>query len=194
MIDGSIISSLAEAYDPAAQVDEITKATQQLADVLERFPKSGWPAMTLDRYALGQADHPDNFCRWMEFVTTELGSIRGGNAKKHLIYFQAGAGEWWFDQKLYSIGRRGMAGRSAGLHRGDRHALTQAEWAEIDAIGALRSGPALVNKTLYVYFPDEILPINSQTHLRHFLRELGEPRADDPRSGRCPSTGSFSRA
>jgi 5-methylcytosine-specific restriction protein B len=46
-------------------------------------------------------------------------------------------------------------------------------------IASLRGGPALVNKTLYVYFPGELLPINSQTHLRHFLRELGEARADD---------------
>ena len=38
----------------------------------------------------------------MEFVTTELGSIKGGSARKHLIYFQKAAGEWWFDKKLYS--------------------------------------------------------------------------------------------
>ena len=67
----------------------IVKAEEQRAQFLRLFPKEGWPAMTLDRYALGQADHPDNFCRWMEFVTTELGSIRGGSARKHLIYFQA---------------------------------------------------------------------------------------------------------
>ena len=54
------------------------------------------------------------------------------------------------------------------------------EWAEIGKIEALASGPALVNKTLSIYYPDEMLPINSQTHLRHFLLELEEPRAEDP--------------
>ena len=45
---------------------------------------------------------------------------------------------------------------------------------EIDALWS--PGRALVTKTLPLYFPTELLPINSQTHLRHFLRGLGEPR------------------
>src|SRR5204863_4282642 len=92
--------SLAE-YDPDAQEASIVKAEEQRAQFLALFPKDSWPDMTLDRYALGQANHPDNFCRWMEFVTTELGSMRGGNAKKHLIYFQAATGQWWFNDKRY---------------------------------------------------------------------------------------------
>ena len=134
--------------------------------------------MTLDRYALGQADYPDNFCRWMEFVTTEFSSMRGGNAKKHLIYFQAGSGQWWFNEKLYSS----IDEAWNAVHEGFLQALALADagrWGEIQEIAALRSGPALVNKTLSLYYPDEVLPINSETHLRHFLRELGEQRADD---------------
>ena len=34
-----------------------------------------------------------------------------------------------------------------------------------------------------MYFRDELLPINSQTHLRHFLRKLGDPQADDQSLG-----------
>jgi hypothetical protein len=114
----------------------------------------------------------------MEFVTTELGSMKGGSARKHLIYFQAAAGQWWFDDKLNSsIDEAWQA-----VHQGFLDAIALAEagkWSEVEQIQALRSGPALVNKTLSVYFPDELLPINSESHLRHFLRELGEPRADD---------------
>ena len=137
--------------------------------------------MTLDRYALGQADHRETFCRWMEFVTTELGSMRGGSAKKHLIYYRAGAKSWYFDEQFSSVEEAWRA-----VHQGFMDALAHAdggEWDEIANIAALHGGPALVNKTLSIYYPDELLPINSQTHLRHFLRELGDPRADDSRYG-----------
>jgi MoxR-like ATPase len=178
VIDRAIIAQALDEYDPGAWEADFTKAEKQRAQLLKLFPKDGWPSMTLDRYALGQADHPDNFCRWMEFVTTALSSIRGGNAKKHLIYFQAGTGEWWFNEKLYD----NVEDAWQAVHEGFLRALELAEagqWSEIQEIEALRSGPALVNKTLSVYFPDDLLPINSETHLRHFLRGLGEPKADD---------------
>lgn len=182
MIDCGLIAQALAAYDPDAQEASIVKAEEQRAQFLALFPKDGWPSMTLDRYALGQADHPDNFCRWMEFVTTELGSMRGGNAKKHLIYFQAAAGDWWFDRKLYGSVEEAWE----AVHKGFMDAISVAEaddWHAIQSISALRSGPALLNKTLSVYFPEELLPVNSQAHLRHFLRELGEPKADDQTLG-----------
>jgi MoxR-like ATPase len=178
MIDCDQVATAIAEYDPDAQEASIVKAEGQREEFLKLFPKDSWAEMTLDRYALGQADHPDNFCRWMEFVTVELGSIKGGSARKHLIYFQAAAGEWWFDDKLYS----NVDEAWQAVHQGFADALALAEdgkWNDIEQIQALRSGPALVNKTLSVYFPDELLPINSESHLRHFLRELGEPRADD---------------
>jgi MoxR-like ATPase len=176
------IAQALDEYDPDAQEPGIVKAEEQRAQFLALFPQDGWPAMTLDRYALGQAAHPDNFCRWMEFVTTELGSMKGGNARKHLIYFQAATGQWWFDEKLYtSVDEAWQA-----VHQGFVDAFAFAEtgkWTEIEGIAALRSGPALVNKALSAYFPDDVLPINSQSHLRRFLRELGDPQADDQALG-----------
>ena len=74
----------------------------------------------LDRYALGQAEHQDNFCRWMEFRSPDVGSIRGGSAHKHLIYFQAKVNEWWFDTKLYtSVEEAWAAVRSGSSRRSD---------------------------------------------------------------------------
>src|SRR2546429_51970 len=54
------------------------------------------------------------------------------------------------------------------------------QWGEIEQIASLRGGRALVNKTLSTYSPDQLLPINSEPPLRHFLKALGEPRASDP--------------
>ena len=118
----------------------------------------------------------------MEFVTTELGSIEAGTRSKHLIYFQAAAGDWWFDRKLYDTVDEAWQAVHKRLHGCDL-LRGGGDWHAIESISALRSGPALVNKTLSVYFPEKLLPINSQAHLRHFLRELGEPKADDQALG-----------
>jgi MoxR-like ATPase len=179
MIDTALIADVLAGYDPNASEDDVATAERQRAEFLEKFPKDAWPSMTLDRYALGQPDHQDTFCRWMEFVTTELGSMRGGSARKHLIYFQAKTGEWWFDHKLYETVDEAWAGVHAGLLDAVRLAES-GQWAQIEQIASLRGGRALVNKTLATYFPDQLLPINSETHLRHFLKALGEPRASDP--------------
>jgi hypothetical protein len=42
-----------------------------------RFPKDAWPTMTLDAYALGQAEHQDNFCPVDGARCVDLSSIRG---------------------------------------------------------------------------------------------------------------------
>ncbi len=137
MIDCKVIAQLLVDYDPDAHEVSIVKAEEQRADFVENCPKDGWPTMTLDRYALGQADHPENFCRWMEFVTSDLGSIRGGNARKHLIFFRAQAGEWSFDTNLYeSVEAAWASVRQAFI---DAIAFADSgEWASIDAIAALR--------------------------------------------------------
>lgn len=178
MIDLDLLTPLIASHDREAHLEDLRRAEKQRTQVLELFPKDGWPSMPLDRYALGQPEHPDNFCRWMEFVTLDIGSIRGGIARKHLIYFQAKVGEWWFDRKLYDSVEEAWSAVRGGFV--DALGLGEAgEFEQVDGIGALRSGPALVTKTLHIYFPDELLPVFSQTHLRGFLRKLGEPRADD---------------
>src|SRR5690349_20699643 len=102
--------------------------------------------MTLDRYAPWLPEHRVSFCRWMEFVTRECSSMSGGSSRKHLIYYQAGAGEWWFDKKTYpSVDDAWLA-----VRRGFVEAIAYAragEWERIEHIEALRSGWALVTKT-----------------------------------------------
>ena len=49
------------------------------------------------------------------------------------------------------------------------------EWARIDEFETLGLGPAVKLKSLHVYFPDEVLPVYSTAHLRHFLLSLGSP-------------------
>src|SRR3954451_21309090 len=182
MIDCRRIAEALADYDPNANQAAILKAEEQRSELVDRFSKEGWSTMTLDQYALGQPDHQENFCRWMEFVTSDFSSIRGGSARKHLIYFQAKAGEWWFDHKLFESVEQAWAAVRQGFV--DTIGLAEAgEWSQIEQIPSLRGGRALVNKTLATYFPDELLPINSEVHVRHFLKALGEPRAGEQALG-----------
>lgn len=114
MIDCGRIDQALIEYDPDDQKARVAKAEDQRVQLLARFPKDGWPEMTLDHYALGQPGHPDNFCRWMEFVTTDMGSIKGGSARKHLIHYQAETGRWWFNESLY----RGVEEAWNAVHAG----------------------------------------------------------------------------
>jgi hypothetical protein len=173
VINRGLIAQALETYDSDAEAAGVEAADTQRASVLERFPRHGWSAMPLDRYALGQSDHQDNFCRWLEFRAVDLGSIKGGSARKHHIYFQAKKDRWWFEEDRYDTveeaWRTVRAGFVQALHDADR-----GNWGAIDGIAALRGGPALLAKTLHVYFPDQVMPIYSHAHLTHFLRALGE--------------------
>jgi MoxR-like ATPase len=178
VIDCGLIAQALEAYDGEEQIGSIEAADTQRIEILERFPREGWTSLRLDDYALGQADHPDNFCRWMEFRATDLGSIKGGSARKHHIYFQQEKGRWWFEQDRYDSVEEAWDAVRAGFVE----ALARAEageWESIEEIPALRGGPALLTKTLHVYFPDRVLPICSHAHLFHFLWHLGEREASE---------------
>jgi hypothetical protein len=54
MINCDRIAQALIDYDPDAQEAKVKKAEDQRVQLLDRFPKDGWPEMTLDRYALGQ--------------------------------------------------------------------------------------------------------------------------------------------
>ena len=141
MIDCRRIAEALADYDPNANQAAVLKAEEQRSQLVDRFSKEGWSTMTLDQYALGQPDHQENFCRWMEFVTSDFSSIRGGSARKHLIYFQAKAGEWWFDHKLFESVEQAWEAVRQGFV--DAIGLAEAgEWSQIEQIreSSRRSG------------------------------------------------------
>src|SRR5262249_48645024 len=84
-------------YDRAAEKEFAAAAERERKEMLDRFPLDQWPTMPLERYALGQKDSEETFCRWMEFRTQHLGSMRGGSARKHIIYKHKDRPGWYFD-------------------------------------------------------------------------------------------------
>lgn len=69
-------------------------------EIIKLFPIEEWPILPLERYALGQEDSSDTFCRWLEFKSTPLGSISGGSSLKHIIYKHRSKPGWYFPQEF----------------------------------------------------------------------------------------------
>jgi 5-methylcytosine-specific restriction protein B len=157
------------AFDREAARLAADEAEALRRSIVARFPIEQWPALPLERYALGGPDH-DNFCYVMEYESQILCSMRGGSARKHAIYRMA-SGDWYYDDSYPSVEAAWEAVRGAFV---EAFRLAQArDFEAVDDLRPIRSAAALRTKALYAYFPDELLPITSSAHLAHFIALLG---------------------
>lgn len=144
--------------------DDLQQLRQGFVD---SFPLEELPNLTLKEYALGNAN---SFCWWLEFKTHELGSVAGGTAQKW--------GIWWSKtQQTWITTPLGMAVEEAfdKIRRGLvelLHAAAKGESVDqLDRLGDRAFGSSrnlLRAKALYLYFPDQFLPISNPKHLTHF--------------------------
>ena len=158
-----------KAFDRDAARLAAQRAETLRKSIVAQFSIEQWPALSLERYALGGPDH-DNFCYIMEFGSAALCSIRGGSARKHAIYRKA-SGDWYYDASYPSVEAAWEAVRGAFVEAFQLASV--GDFEAVDDLRPIRSAAALRTKALYVYFPDEILPINSSAHLAHFITVLG---------------------
>ena len=150
----------------------VAEAEKVRSQLLELFPRSCWAEMALEEFALGHERSEDSYCRWIEFNATHLGSIKGGSAGKLIIFKRRNERGWHYPPE-FSNEQAAWEAVRAGFREAFELA-DQGRWAEIDQIDALSRGPALKLKTIHLYFPDEVLPVYSAAHLRHFLHRVGE--------------------
>ena len=167
------IEKAVASYDRATDKEFVAAAELERKEVVERFPLDQWPTMLLKRYALGQKESEDTFSRWMEFRTQHLGSMRGGSARKHIIYKHKDKPSWYFDPEYRDEQEAWLKVREAFVQAFQDASVN--DWNAIDDLTPLAGGPALCLKALHLYFPNEILPVYSQQHIRHFLRLLEGP-------------------
>ncbi len=139
-----------------------------------RFPREQLNTLSLADYALGQEDK-DNFCYWMEFKLHEMGSVSGGSAAKWGVWYSQAEVRWRWN-KVYDSAEDAIGRLREGLYR-LTEAAAQGHWDELDTLGERHLGPnrlALRAKPLFLYFPDQFLPMSQPDHLAHFLGLLGE--------------------
>ena len=145
----------------------------QRAEILERFPRDKWPEMRLEDYALGQPGVEDTYCYWLEYKSQWVGSIRGGSARKLIIYKRKDREGWYFPNMFSDEGEAWDRLRSEFVQAFEL--AGRGDWERINELETLSLGPAVKLKSLHVHFPDEVLPVYSTAHLRRFLRLLDCP-------------------
>src|ERR1700693_1638403 len=173
------LSAAVDAWDRGAQAARTSDGDKARDEVVRRFPLGGWPTLPLDRYALGTSTSDESYCYWLEYRTDVLGSIRGGSARKHLIFKRRSDGQWSFPTGFATEQDAWNAIRDDYVRAFELAA--NGSFQDIEAEAALAGGPAIRIKSLYIYFPQAVLPIYSTSDLAHFVRLLG----GDP-SGKAP--------
>ncbi|ULP37680.1 AAA family ATPase [Mycolicibacterium rufum] len=169
------ISEALDGYLPKLKAER-EKQEQQRAGFLERFPRSVWPDLPLDRYALNTPDYRNSYSYLLEWGTPDLGSISGGSAKKHVI-FRRNSGEWSFPPGFASVDTAWEALRSAFMTMFDLADL--GDWTSTSEIDMLRGARVVRLKSLHLYFPDDVLPVYSHSHLTHFAGLFGLDTSGD---------------
>lgn len=164
----TLSEALAE-FDRAACADLVRRAEEEIRGVVRDYPLEQWPSMPLEQYALGTGVSKKSFCYRMEFGTPGLCSMKGGHAGKHIIYWRKKDHGWY--QRLGLDEQDAWEKVREGFVTAFTHAR-EGRLADIDAIDALRSGPALTAKAVSCYAPDVILPITSRDHVRIFIFHL----------------------
>ena len=161
------VDAILENFDPVSMAEKEALAEKERHDILARFPLEKWPTLPLEQYALG---FTDSYCRWLEYNTKFLGSMKGDFANKKLI-FKRLDGTWSFDDKTYPDVESAWTAVRAGFVEMFEKAEAD-RFEEIDEIDSLRKGRMIQTKSLYIYFPNKIIPIYSHGHLISFLSLL----------------------
>ena len=167
------LSEAIAEFDRSARESDRRAYHSQRNEILRRFPRDKWPDMPLEDYALGQEAAEDTYCRWLEFRSQALGSMRGGTARKLIIYKRRDREGWYFPRGFSTEREAWSRLRSEFVQAFERAA--DGDWEHIDELETLARGRALKLKSLHVYFRNDVLPVYSTDHLRHFLRSLGRP-------------------
>lgn len=140
----------------------------------QRFPRAQVRTMTKEQYALGHGASHDSFCYWLEWKTRPLGSVSGGSVSKWGLWWDRERGDWKYNRDF--TGADDALARLTGGVADLIAAVEVGQFNQLDAIADRKLGPnrnALRAKPLYLYFPDEFLPIASSEHLRGFLQDVG---------------------
>jgi 5-methylcytosine-specific restriction protein B len=152
------------------------KLEAQRSAFLNRFPLESWPGLTLDDYALNSPDYRNSYSYFLEWGTPDLGSISGGSAHKHVI-FKRNNGEWAYPSGYGNVESAWEALKAGFIKMLDL--AQQGDWTSTSEIDILRGARVVRLKSLFLYFPDEVLPVYSRDHLVYLAQKFSLDTSGD---------------
>ena len=164
-----LISSFEENYNENNNKDE--KLRQEF---INKFPLEKLPTLELERYALGK--QPDNLCWWLEFNTVPLGSIKGGTAIKFKIYYSNKDNKWIYPSQFQNVEDAWIELRKSICDFIEN--FKNEKFELLNNYSLISSMNMFKTKLLYMYFPEELLPIYSLEHIQKLLSYFGYSNED----------------
>ncbi|KQY07954.1 hypothetical protein ASD37_08235 [Mycobacterium sp. Root135] len=125
---------------------------------------------------MNSPDYRNSYSYYLEWGTPDLGSISGGSAQKHVI-FKRNSGEWAYPSGFGNVESAWDGLRSAFVKMFEL--AQQGDWTSTSEIDILRGAKVVRLKSLFLYFPDQVLPIYSTTHLSYFADKFGLDASGD---------------
>jgi hypothetical protein len=157
------------------QIPEDLKALRQ--SYLRQFPREQLDALTLESYALGLEDSQDSLCYWLEYKTKQLCNVGGGSAAKWGIWWSKKDNRWAYNKAFGSEDPQTILDTIKEGLIALLNAAENEQYNQLDAIGDEKLGRnrnSLRAKPLYMYFPDQFLPISNPVHLEIILNYFGQ--------------------
>ncbi|WP_394191018.1 AAA family ATPase [Paenisporosarcina quisquiliarum] len=161
---------LFEKYIANLGLDSLIKKKELHQEFLNLFPYEKLKNMPLEEYALG-VNPQGSFSWWLEYNTIPLGSIKGGNAGKHIIYYKKKENTWIYPPEFENEQDAWERLRSDILETIDH--LNKRDYEPLVSTNLLNRGNMLKGKISYLYSSDKLMPIYQEQHLKKFLSELG---------------------
>ena len=164
------LTEFAAAFDRSSLQPNVQEAERLRQILQEKFPMDSIATLSLEKYAIGLGE--GTLCYEYEFGSVQLGSIKGGNASKFLVFFNKGKGVWKSTLRSEPDAHKAWELLRSGLVESLQLAAA-GRWEEIDPNPIAQYIPALRAKVLHVFYPDDLLPIFSFSHLKRFIADLG---------------------
>ncbi len=141
------------------------------------FPKEKLSEISLEDYALGHREQNSNsFCQQIEFDTEKIGSVAGGSAFKHGVFWSASKQQYDYVKSLGDTPEEAFNKIKQSLVLLIKN-VESGEFEDLDRIAdqISKNNNILRVKPLSLYFPDLFLPIIKPSDLDDFLQILNLP-------------------
>lgn len=146
----------------------------EVADILNAFyilfPRESIKYLTIEQYALGLPTTRESYSYWLEYTTSDIGSISGGSALKFGLYYKKDIAQVIVASKYKKSSDEASMSYIAALLD---EVLKYAEHDDIESIDNSIISPTLKFKTLFMYYPDKFMPIFAENHYDYLLKRLG---------------------
>lgn len=135
---------------------------------IEKFPLEEIKSLPLERYPLGLDNEYETLSWWLEYNSIILGSIKGGSASKHKIYYSRKNDEWVYPDKYTDVNE---AWEKLKQELYDfLITVKNNNYQDVNNYEIINTMHAVRSKLLYMYFPERIIPIYNLDHIKKVLR------------------------